>query len=189
MRNLGLLNILWDGGAHSIGRRTSESFTVRGVRFTMAMQIQEATLRSFFERSEGLARGTGFLARFLVAWPESTQGFRPYYESARNRHAKNGNEGGWGRVQRAPRGHNLFAGGSLHSSPATQYVLLTFGLQLVRVKSKQLSSSGVSGLTYMIVFLKHLRHGLTSVSSINASPKFRAIRCLSITTGHYPPPC
>jgi putative DNA primase/helicase len=25
-----------------------------------------------------LARGTGFLARFLVAWPESTQGFRPF---------------------------------------------------------------------------------------------------------------
>ena len=81
MRNLGLLNILWDGGAHSIGRRTSESFTVRGVRLTMAMQIQEATLRSFFERSEGLARGTGFLARFLVAWPESTQGFRPFSEA------------------------------------------------------------------------------------------------------------
>nr|VFJ53693.1 MAG: hypothetical protein BECKDK2373B_GA0170837_104323 [Candidatus Kentron sp. DK]VFJ57758.1 MAG: hypothetical protein BECKDK2373C_GA0170839_106111 [Candidatus Kentron sp. DK] len=77
--------------------------------------------------------------------------FSSYYESARDKHAKNGNEGGWGRVQRAPRGHNLFAGGSLHSSPATQYVLLTFGLQLVRVKSKQLSSSGVSGLTYMIV--------------------------------------
>lgn len=78
MRNLGLLNILWDGGVLSIGRRTSESFTVRGARLTMALQVQEATLRSFFDRSGGLARGTGFLARFLVAWPESTQGFRPF---------------------------------------------------------------------------------------------------------------
>jgi hypothetical protein len=36
----------------------------------------------FFDRSGGLAlaRGTGFLARFLVAWPESTQGFRPFSE-------------------------------------------------------------------------------------------------------------
>ena len=44
----------------------------------MALQIQETTLRNFFDRSGGLARGTGFLARFLVAWPESTQGFRPF---------------------------------------------------------------------------------------------------------------
>ena len=76
MRNLGLLNILWDGGDLSVGRRSSESFTVRGARLTVALQVQEATLRSFVERSGGLARGTGFLARFLVAWPESTQGYR-----------------------------------------------------------------------------------------------------------------
>lgn len=78
MRNMALLNVLWDGGALSIGRRTSESFTVSGARLTVALQIQEATLRAFFERSGGLARGTGFLARFLVTWPESTQGYRPF---------------------------------------------------------------------------------------------------------------
>ena len=84
MRNLGLLNVLWDGGVHSVGRRTSESFTVKGARLTVALQIQEPTLRSFFDRSGGLARGTGFLARFLVAWPESTQGFRPFTEAPPN---------------------------------------------------------------------------------------------------------
>ncbi len=84
MRNLGLLNVLWDGGTHSVGRRTSESFTVKGARLTVALQIQEMTLRSFFDRSGGLARGTGFLARFLVAWPESTQGFRPFSEAPEN---------------------------------------------------------------------------------------------------------
>lgn len=84
MRNLGLLNVLWDGGSHSVGRRTSESFTVKGARLTVALQIQEMTLRSFFDRSGGLARGTGFLARFLVAWPESTQGFRPFTEAPEN---------------------------------------------------------------------------------------------------------
>ena len=81
MRNLGLLNILWDGGELSIGRRTSESFEVKGARLTMALQIQEQTLRSFFDKSGELARGTGFLARFLVAWPESTQGYRPFTEA------------------------------------------------------------------------------------------------------------
>ena len=84
MRNLALLNVLWDGGNLTIDRRTTESFTVRGARLTVALQVQEATLRSFFDRSGGLARGTGFLARFLVAWPESTQGFRPFTEAPPN---------------------------------------------------------------------------------------------------------
>lgn len=81
MRNLALLNVLWDGGHLTIDRRTAESFVVRGARLTVALQVQEATLRSFFDRSGGLARGTGFLARFLIAWPESTQGFRPFTEA------------------------------------------------------------------------------------------------------------
>lgn len=78
MRNLATLNQLWDGADIATERRTTESFTVRGARLTIALQVQEATLRSFFDRSGGLARGTGFLARFLVAWPESTQGNRPF---------------------------------------------------------------------------------------------------------------
>ena len=84
MRNLGLLNTLWDGGAITIDRRTMESFTVRGARLTVALQVQEPTLREFLNRSGDLARGTGFLARFLVAWPESTQGFRPFTEAPDN---------------------------------------------------------------------------------------------------------
>lgn len=84
MRNLALLNVLWDGGAHSIGRRTSESFTVRGARLTMGLMVQEITLREYFSKSGGLARGTGFLARFLVAWPKSTQGQRPFTDPPAN---------------------------------------------------------------------------------------------------------
>ncbi|SCY42366.1 putative DNA primase/helicase [Nitrosospira sp. Nl5] len=78
MRNLALLNQLWDGASLTIDRRSTESFGVRGARLTMALQVQEATLRSFFDKTGVLARGTGFLARFLVSWPESTQGNRPY---------------------------------------------------------------------------------------------------------------
>jgi putative DNA primase/helicase len=84
MRNLGLLNQLWDGTSLTIDRRSTESFTVRGARLTVALQIQEPALREFFERSGTLARGTGFLARFLVAWPESTQGYRPFTEAPAN---------------------------------------------------------------------------------------------------------
>lgn len=80
-RNLARLNVLWDGGDLPIDRRTTESFTVRGARLTMGLQVQSATLLSFFEKSGALARGTGFLARFLIAWPESTQGNRPFTEA------------------------------------------------------------------------------------------------------------
>lgn len=81
MRNLATLNQLWDGVDIATERRASESFTVQGARLTIALQVQEATLRSFFDRSGQLARGTGFLARFLIALPESTQGYRPFSEA------------------------------------------------------------------------------------------------------------
>lgn len=81
MRNFALLNQMWEGGTKSIDRRTSESFTVKGARLTVALQVQEPTLRGFFDQSKGLARGTGFLARFLPAWAISTQGYRPYKDA------------------------------------------------------------------------------------------------------------
>jgi hypothetical protein len=80
MRNLATYNQLWDGADLSFDRRTSESFAVRGARLTVALQVQPTTLRDFLERVGELARGTGFLARFLVAWPTSTQGTRMYVD-------------------------------------------------------------------------------------------------------------
>lgn len=84
MRNLAALNQLWDGATLPVERRSSESFTVRGARLTMALQVQEATIRAFFDSTKGLARGSGFLARFLVSWPESTQGTRKFTEAPAN---------------------------------------------------------------------------------------------------------
>lgn len=81
MRNLSLLNVLWDGGTHTIDRRTSDSYQVRDVRLTMGLAVQYDTVKSFFERSKNLARGTGFAARFLIAQPKSTQGNRPFKEA------------------------------------------------------------------------------------------------------------
>jgi hypothetical protein len=79
MRNLSLLNKLWDGGRYQSDRSDDERCRdVRGARLTMGLMVQEAVLREFFERSKGLARGSGFLARFLIAWPTSTMGSRFY---------------------------------------------------------------------------------------------------------------
>lgn len=80
---LTLLNVLWDGGEHSVGRKTSASFILRAARLTAGLQVQEAALLEFVERTGRLARGTGFFARFLTSWPRSTQGTREYREPER----------------------------------------------------------------------------------------------------------
>lgn len=76
MRNLALLNSLWDGTSHAVNRRTSESFNVRGVRLTMGLAAQSEVVKDFLDNR--LARGIGFVARFLIACPASIQGMRPY---------------------------------------------------------------------------------------------------------------
>src|SRR5699024_6188863 len=38
MRNLAVLNVLWDGGEHKSSRRSVESYTVRGARLTVSLQ-------------------------------------------------------------------------------------------------------------------------------------------------------
>lgn len=80
MRNMALLNVLWEDGTHTIDRRTSESYKVQGARLTMGLAVQSDTVRAFFDNPKQLARGTGFAARFLIAWPDSTQGTRLFKE-------------------------------------------------------------------------------------------------------------
>jgi putative DNA primase/helicase len=81
MQNLALLNKLWSGEGHRVGRRTSESFNLTGARLTIGLAVQPDTVETFFEESRGLARGSGFAARFLIAWPETTQGTRFYRDA------------------------------------------------------------------------------------------------------------
>jgi putative DNA primase/helicase len=40
--------------------------------------VQPEALRGFLERAGTLPRGSGFIARFLIGWPASTQGTRSY---------------------------------------------------------------------------------------------------------------
>lgn len=78
MRNMARLNKLWDGTVAASEGITTESYGDTTARLTMSLQVQEPTLRAFFDNTKGLARGTGFLARFLVAWPTSTMGTRMF---------------------------------------------------------------------------------------------------------------
>lgn len=70
--------MLWDGGSIDVDRRSKSSYRVRDRRLTFGVMVQPEALRAFIERAGTLPRGSGFLARFLIAWPTSTQGHRPY---------------------------------------------------------------------------------------------------------------
>jgi len=83
LRTLANLNQLWDASKLTFDRR-GESYVVDGARLTMSLQVQESALMEFIGRTGTLARGTGFLARFLFARPESTQGTRLFTEPPEN---------------------------------------------------------------------------------------------------------
>ena len=76
MNDLAMLNQLWDGSTLTVDRKTTESFSLRNARLTISLMTQESSLRKFIERRDSIARGIGFLARCLVAKPESMQGDR-----------------------------------------------------------------------------------------------------------------
>ena len=81
LRNLALLNQLWGAETVQIDRRTAPPYVLKDVRLTVGLQVQENVFRSFLEKTGNLARGSGFMARFLVCWPESTQGSRIFKEA------------------------------------------------------------------------------------------------------------
>jgi putative DNA primase/helicase len=78
MRYLALLNRLWDGNPFTRRRSTRESVELRGRRFTASLMMQGQVVGRLLSAGDGLSRGTGFLARFLIAWPQSTMGTRLY---------------------------------------------------------------------------------------------------------------
>jgi hypothetical protein len=78
LRYLSLLNVMWEGGEFLVDRRTKPSFQLRHRCLTFGLMVQPDAMRGFMDRAGSLPRGTGFIARFLIAWPASTQGTRAY---------------------------------------------------------------------------------------------------------------
>jgi hypothetical protein len=73
---LAMLNKAWDGPALLTFDRADESIEARNPRVTVSFMIQEKVFQEFMNKRGSMARESGFLARFLVSWPASTQGFR-----------------------------------------------------------------------------------------------------------------
>ncbi|MBN6104909.1 DUF3987 domain-containing protein [Xanthomonas sp. CFBP 8703] len=77
MRNLGVLNKCWDGArVLSIDRANHDNIVVRNPRTTTSIMTHEAVLNKFFRRQGDIAHGSGHLARYLIAYPTSTKGYR-----------------------------------------------------------------------------------------------------------------
>ncbi len=74
-----LLNRLWDGKNFTAHRKTSKNFTITDRRFTVSLMLQPLILQQMLSRGEGVNRQSGFMARCLMAYPESSMGER-YYE-------------------------------------------------------------------------------------------------------------
>ena len=77
------LNRLWDGGAIHHDRKQAQSVHLEGRRLTVSLMVQPMVLRELAQRGGGLTRGSGFLARYLMAAPRSTMGVRLYQEAPR----------------------------------------------------------------------------------------------------------
>jgi putative DNA primase/helicase len=75
----GVINKLWDGGVPT-QTRIAGNLMVSGRRLTSNVMVQESILNMLIHGHKGLSRGCGLLARFLLTYPQSTMGFRPYQE-------------------------------------------------------------------------------------------------------------
>jgi putative DNA primase/helicase len=74
------INATWDATPHLVGRadRVREYHLDGGQRLTLSLMVQPAVLARWLAESGDLARGSGMLARCLLARPTSTQGTRMY---------------------------------------------------------------------------------------------------------------
>ncbi|HFN4058509.1 TPA: YfjI family protein [Pseudomonas aeruginosa] len=70
------LNTLWDGGNVIVDRVSREGFILQNARLTLSLMAQPSVVARFMGKRGEEARGTGFLARFLIVKPHSMAGKR-----------------------------------------------------------------------------------------------------------------
>ena len=76
MRDLGMLNQLWDGATLTVDRGSSPSFKLKDVRLTISLMVQGKVLLNYLKKRGVEARDIGFIARCLVAYPDTAKGSR-----------------------------------------------------------------------------------------------------------------
>lgn len=75
MSKTSILNKAWDGGPFYFDRK-DRNIVAEDTRATASIMVQSELLKEFLDKRGNTARGSGFWARFLMSWPQSTQGTR-----------------------------------------------------------------------------------------------------------------
>lgn len=76
VQDLPRLNKLWSAESFTVNRKNSDNFTVHDARLTISVMAQPRAVEKFMKKRGDESLGIGFLARFLVCNPLSTQGSR-----------------------------------------------------------------------------------------------------------------
>jgi putative DNA primase/helicase len=72
------LNRMWDGKPYTRDRISTQRTRLRGRRFTVSLMVQPIVMGRLLNLAGGASRGMGLIARFLLTWPASKIGQRPY---------------------------------------------------------------------------------------------------------------
>lgn len=75
MKKMGGMNKAWDGKQLSLDLVEVHILAI-DPRITISFMVQEEVFDEFLGKRGRIARGSGHLARYLIAWPASTVGFR-----------------------------------------------------------------------------------------------------------------
>ncbi|BEN27492.1 TPA: YfjI family protein [Serratia marcescens] len=73
--HLGLLNKIWDGGTYAYSRPDGEMRDIKAC-LTLSLMVQPQVLNDYLNKNEDIAKGSGFLSRFLFSNPISSIGHR-----------------------------------------------------------------------------------------------------------------
>lgn len=79
-----ILNRLWDGKPIAVHRKTTDDLFIKDRRCTLNLMMQPLLLEQMIRKNDGINRNSGFFARALFAYPESTMGNRYYKEPVSN---------------------------------------------------------------------------------------------------------
>lgn len=76
MNQMGVLNKAWDGAKELVLDRANDHVEISNPRVTVSFMVQADVFAKFMDKKGDVARASGHLARYLVAYPASTQGMR-----------------------------------------------------------------------------------------------------------------
>jgi putative DNA primase/helicase len=83
LATLALFNALWSDEPFRVSRKTCESFEIRRARMSLSLFVQSQVFDRYIADND-ITRTVGFLGRCLFAFPESTQGCRPYKDQPKH---------------------------------------------------------------------------------------------------------